>query len=109
LLDWVYRAASEELPGLLQDAGKDGLESFKASTDRLRKFVHGAISPPQKARALPPGYHTPRVKRAMQLLADGLDEAYSLAFQIPSPEFLAEFTEDEKRDIRELLKKEHII
>ena len=29
LLDWVDRAASQELPGLLKDAGKDGLESFK--------------------------------------------------------------------------------
>ncbi len=108
LLDWVYRAASEELPGLLQDAGKDGLESFKASTDRLRKFVHGAIVPPQAARGLPPGYYTPRVKRAMQLLADGLDEAYSLAFQIPSPAFPAELTEEEKRRLRELLQREHV-
>jgi hypothetical protein len=104
LLDWVYRAASDELPRLLQDAGKDGLESFKASTDRLRKFVHGAIVPPQAAKGLPPGYRTPRVRRAMQLLADGLDEAYMLAFEIPSPEFPAEFTDQEKRRIRELLK-----
>jgi hypothetical protein len=104
LLDWVYRAASEELPGLLQDSGKDGLESFKASTDRLRKFVHGAIAPGQNARGLPPGYHTPRVKRAMQLLADGLDEAYRLAFQIPSPEFPAELTPEELERIRQFMR-----
>ncbi len=103
LLDWVYRAASEELPGLLQDAGKDGLESFKASTDRLRKFVHGAVAPGQNARGLPPGYHTPRVKRAMQLLADGLDEAYRLAFEIPAPEFPAELTPEELARIRQYI------
>jgi Bacterial Ig-like domain (group 3)/SdrD B-like domain len=103
LLDWVYRAASEELPSLLQDAGKDGLESFTASTDRLRKFVHAAIVPPQNARGLPPGYYTPRVKRALQLLADGLDEAYSLAFQVRPPEFPAELTPEELRRIRQAL------
>jgi hypothetical protein len=103
LLDWVYRAASEELPSLLQDAGKDGLESFTASTDRLRKFVHASIVPPQNARGLPPGYYTPRVKRALQLLADGLDEAYRLAFQIRPPEFPAELTPDELRRIRQAL------
>ena len=63
-----------------------------------------AIVPPQAAKGLPPGYRTPRVRRAMQLLADGLDEAYMLAFEIPSPEFPAEFTDQEKRRIRELLK-----
>lgn len=105
LLDWVYRSASEELPGLLQDAGKDGLESFKSATDQLRKFVRAAID--QRAPGIPPGYYTPRVSRAMQLLADGLDEAFLLASEIPSPEFPAEFTEEEKRGIRELLKSEH--
>jgi len=103
LLDWVYRAASEELPGLLQDAGKDGLESFKASTDRLRKFVHCAIAPPQNARGLPPGYYTPRVKRAMQLLADWLDEAYRLAYEVHQPEFPAELTQEELAIIRRKL------
>jgi hypothetical protein len=103
LLDWVYRAASEELPGLLQDAGKDGLESFTASTDRLRKFVHGAVSPGQNARGLPPGYYTPRVKRALQLLADGLDEAYRLAFQIRKAEFPAQLSPEELTRIRQYI------
>ncbi|MBV9762164.1 MAG: hypothetical protein JO340_16495 [Acidobacteriaceae bacterium] len=103
LLDWVDRAATEELPALLQDAGKDGLESFKASTDRLRKFVHASMSPPQDARGLPPGYHTPRVKRALKLLADGLDEAYGLAFEVRSAEFPAELSPDEVKRIREAL------
>lgn len=103
LLDWVDRAATDELPALLQDAGKDGLESFKASTDRLRKFVHASMSPPQEARGLPPGYHTPRVKRALKLLADGLDEAYGLAFEVRAAEFPAELSPDEIKRIREAL------
>jgi hypothetical protein len=82
LLDWIDRAATDELPRLLQDAGKDGLESLELVTDRLRRFAHGAIVPPQNAPSLPPGYYTPRVKRAMQLLADGLDETYKLAVQL---------------------------
>lgn len=103
LLDWVYRATAEELPALLQDAGKDGLASFKASTDRLRKFVHGAISPVQETRGLPPGYHTPRVKRAMRLLADGLDDAYKLAFQVGPAEFPVELRPEELNRIREFM------
>jgi hypothetical protein len=98
LLDWVNRSASEELPALLQDAGKDGLESFKMSTNRLRKFVHGSVEltfdRSYQSRGLPPGYRTPRVRRALQLLADGLDEAYKLAFQVPSAEFPAEVSQN---------------
>jgi hypothetical protein len=104
LLDWVYRAASEELPMLLQDAGKDGIESFKASTDRLRRFVHASRVPPQRAPGLPPGYYTPRVQRALQLLADGLDEAYGLAHQIRPPELPIDFTAEERQELRGLLR-----
>jgi hypothetical protein len=103
LLDWVYRSASEELPALLQDAGKDGIESFKASTDRLRRFVHASRVPPQHAPALPPGYYTPRVQRSLQLLADGLDEAYGLAHQIRLPDLPVPFTDKEMKDLRKLL------
>jgi hypothetical protein len=103
LLDWVDRAVSDELPRLLQDAGKDGLESLQRVTNRLRKFVHGAIVPPQSAPGLPPGYHTPRVKRAMQLLADGLDETYKLAVQLRPPDLPVEVSPD---DLRRLIRDE---
>jgi hypothetical protein len=101
LLDWVYRAASEELPGLLQDAGKDGLPSFKRASDKLRRFVRAAIG--QRAPGIPDGYRTPRVIQAMRLLADGLDEAFFLASEIQPAEFPAEFTEEEKKRLIELL------
>ena len=97
------RAASDELPRLHQHAGKDGLESLQRVTDKLRKFVHGAIVPPQSAPSLPPGYHTPRVKRAMKLLADGLDETYKLAVQLRPSEFPVELTPEELRQIRQQL------
>jgi hypothetical protein len=115
LLDWVYRAASEELPGLLQDAGKDGIESFKRVTDRLRKFVRAAIPSHrvvggveigQHAPGLPPGYFTPRVKQALKLLADGLDEAYFLASEIPPPDFPADLTTQQLKQIVQILQEQ---
>jgi hypothetical protein len=112
LLDWVDRSVSQELPALLQDAGKDGLESFKMSTNRLRRLVHGALELAHRrshiarelARGLPPGFHTPRVQRAVLLLADGLDEAYRLAFQVHSPQFPAEVSPKELSAIETELK-----
>jgi len=103
LLDWIDRAASEELPRLLNDAGKDGLASLKSVVDQLRKFARGAIAPPQKAPGLPPGYHTPRVKRALELLADGLDETFRLASPIQPPDLSLEVSPDVIKDIRQEL------
>ena len=40
------------------------------------------------------------------LLADGLDEAYFLASEIRLPELPPELTEEEKKEIRELLQRE---
>jgi hypothetical protein len=92
LLDWVDRAASDELPRLVQDAGKDSISSMVDILDTLRKFAHAAvIAPfgPQPLNGLPPGYRTPRVQRALIELADQLDEAFRLASQIKSPRFPA--------------------
>jgi hypothetical protein len=85
LLEWVDRAASQELPQVLQTSGKDSLPTVKSVLDELRHFVHGAIIPPQNAPNLPPGYRTPRVQRTLQELADSLDEAYQLAFRLHEP------------------------
>jgi hypothetical protein len=112
LLDWVNQSAGSELPALLQDAGKDGLRSFTASTDRLRKLIHGAVELSRaetplarlRARGLPPGYHTPRVRNAMKLVADGLDEAFILATQVRPDEFPAELSPEELKKIREDIK-----
>lgn len=103
LLDWVDNSVSTELPALLQDAGKDALSSFRASTDRLRQFVHGAANQAHDTRGLPPGFHTPRVKRALKLLADGLDEAYMLALQVHRDDVTPQLDENEKTVIRRLI------
>ncbi len=103
LLDWVYSSASQELPGLLQDAGKDGLHSFRSASNRLRKFVHAAVHISEHARGLPPGFGTPRVKRAFRLLADGLDEAYSSAVAVHSPDLPVELSADELKQIRAVI------
>jgi hypothetical protein len=91
LLDWVQRASSDELPRLLQDAGKDGLPSLTSILDNLRKFVRAALikqlGGAQDSPGLPPGYRTPRVQRALQELADQLDETLRLASQINPPRF----------------------
>lgn len=91
LLDWVDRTSSDELPRLLQDAGKDGLPSLTSIVDNLRKFVRAALlkslGGAQDSPSLPPGYRTPRVQRALQELADQLDETYRLASQINPPRF----------------------
>lgn len=87
LMDWTERATSDELPKLLQDAGKDAIVPVTSVVNELRHFVRAAIIPPQVPTRLSPGYKTPRVQRALVELADSLDEAYTLASKIQSPRF----------------------
>ncbi len=92
LLDWVYRVVAEEAPRLVQDSGKDGVIAFFPVVNKLRKLVQGAKvrgagGVQDLARqALPAGYGTPRVQRALDELADGLDDVTILAGQIYVPE-----------------------
>jgi hypothetical protein len=88
LLDWIDRAASVELPAQLQDSGKDAIHTVTEVVGDLHKFVHTAIHLPLKG--LPPGYNTPRVRRAMSLLAGSLSETLRLASQIKPPDFPVE-------------------
>jgi hypothetical protein len=99
LLDWVDRFATKEGISLVQDGGKDGIKAFRRITDDLRKFMHGAlikhsvgggrVDGAQERGSLPPGFSTPRVQRALQELANQLDETHKLAFPIQSPQFSA--------------------
>ncbi|HEY3625387.1 MAG TPA: hypothetical protein VGL00_03850 [Terracidiphilus sp.] len=89
LLDWIDTAVSKELPAQLQDSGKDAIETLKLVIKNLHGFVHAAILPQQPLKGLPPGYRTPRVQRALRLLADSLHETYRLAQKIKQPDFLA--------------------
>ncbi|MFL6193976.1 MAG: collagen binding domain-containing protein, partial [Thermoanaerobaculia bacterium] len=82
LLSWVESAASEEGPELIQNGGKAGVVAFQPTLDRLALLVNGALVPPQNPAALPAGYRTARVQRALQELAEHLDETARLAGQI---------------------------
>jgi hypothetical protein len=93
LMDWISRTAAQEAPRLLQDAGKDGVIAIFPTLDLLRKLVHGAMiaAPPYNGaqnpnvQPLPRGFLTDRVQRALQMLADQLDEATQLAGEISQP------------------------
>ena len=87
LLDWVDRAASQELPQQLQDSGKDAIGAMKHVLANLHRFVRTALLPTQPFKGLPPGYRTPRVQRAMRELAQQLHETLKLANQVKSPDF----------------------
>jgi hypothetical protein len=87
LLDWVDSAASKELPAQLQDSGKDAIDTLKQVVEKLHSFVRAALLPQQPLKGLPPGYRTPRVQRALRLLADSLSETSRLAKNVKQPDF----------------------
>jgi hypothetical protein len=90
LLDWIDRAASVELPAQLQDSGKDAISTVTQVVGDLHRFVYTAILPNLPLTGLPPGYRTPRVQRALRLLAESLRETHKLANQIKPPDFPVE-------------------
>lgn len=79
LLEWVTRASREEGPRIIQDAGKDGVQAFAPVLDKLRKLIYATRDISRTNRVLPPGMRTPRVRRALEVLAGQLDEATNLA------------------------------
>jgi hypothetical protein len=78
LLDWVTRASREEGPRIIQDAGKDGVLAFAPVLDKLRKLIYATRDVSRTSKVLPPGMRTPRVRRALEVLAGQLDEATDL-------------------------------
>jgi hypothetical protein len=81
LLDWVTRASRDEGPKIVQDAGKDGVLAFAPILNELRKLIHATrkITHTGQGATLPDGMRTPRVRRAVEVLAAQLDEAANLA------------------------------
>ncbi len=82
LLDWVLRVSQDEGPRIIQDAGKDGVLAFKPVLNTLRVLVRATakIARERSAQnAMPAGMRTPRVDRAITVLAAQLDEAANLA------------------------------
>lgn len=89
LLDWITRASRDEGPRIVQDAGKDGVLAFVPVLDKLRILVHATRKAARTGVALPDGMRTPRVGRALQVLAAQLDEAANyarLARREPAPQ-----------------------
>ncbi len=87
LLDWLTRFARTEGRELLEDSGKDGGEAFKETTEELNKLVNDASNAYQVSRgnAMPPGYRTPRVHRAISSLSNQINSMYTLSQAIKSP------------------------
>jgi hypothetical protein len=81
LLDWVTRASRDEGPRIVQDAGKDGVLAFAPILDELRRLIYATrkLAHSGGAVAFPDGLRTPRVRRALEVLAAQLDESASLA------------------------------
>jgi hypothetical protein len=79
LLDWVIRASRDEGPRIVQDAGKDGVLAFFPVLNRLRILIHATREAIHNQHTLPHGLRTPRVRRALHVLAGQLDEAADLA------------------------------
>lgn len=84
LLAWVERFASEEGPQLIREGGKLGARAFVPTIDLLRSLVRDAMVAPagaQDGSKLPASYRVPRVQRALQELADQLDDCFELVQQ----------------------------
>jgi hypothetical protein len=81
LLDWVVRASRDEGPKIVQDAGKDGVLAFAPILNELRILIHATrqLTHSAQGATLPDGMRTPRVRRAVEVLAAQLDEAANLA------------------------------
>jgi hypothetical protein len=81
LLDWVVRASRDEGPKIVQDAGKDGVLAFSPILNELRILIHATrkLTHSHQGATLPDGVRTPRVRRALEVLAAQLDEAANLA------------------------------
>lgn len=82
LLGWIDQVAANEGPQLIKDGGKQGVISFQPTVDRLAQLAAGALlGTIEDPDALPAGYRTARVQRALQELADHLAEASNLVKQ----------------------------
>jgi hypothetical protein len=88
LLDWVVRAARDEGPRLIQDAGRDGVNAFAPQLQELQTIVQQTrtlIRTP--GSTLPDGMRTPRVHRAFQVVEAQLTEATRLAGLVQQQSF----------------------
>lgn len=89
LFDWISHAATEEIPHLIQDAGKDGVAASTPLLSRLLNLITTATPEPDTTN---PPYNTRRVKRAVAEVQGHLQAALNLAKDVrrtqPAPKFV---------------------
>jgi hypothetical protein len=82
LLAWVADYAAEQGPRLIEEGGKIAVgETFLPIAITLRNLVYGALQA-TNANALPAGFRSQRVRRALEELATQLHQLALLAFPI---------------------------
>ena len=80
---WVQNFAATEGPQLIQTGGKFGVQhSFLPVIQNFQIMADGAVDPNPANTGLPRGFHTARVQRALQQLADDLQQLIVLASQV---------------------------
>ena len=80
---WVQNFAATEGPQLIQTGGKFGVQhSFLPVIQNFQIMADGAVDPNPANAGLPRGFHTARVQRALQQLADDLQQLIVLASQV---------------------------
>ena len=93
-LDWVNHFALEEGPRLIREGGKDGvINAFSPTIKRLRDLTVAAAKEAAQPSGNPTrGFHTFRVRRALEELTTDLNETFKLANQVkrlPGPNVTA--------------------
>jgi hypothetical protein len=82
LLAWVERFASQEGPQLIEEGGKQGLANFRETVTLLRTLVEQA----GEQTGMPDAYEKRRVQRALEELAQQLQNAAARVDDIEPPE-----------------------
>jgi hypothetical protein len=87
LLQWTEHVALEEGPRLLREGGKDGALALVPKLETLTQLLKGGFAIAQKASFNPvQGFHTPRVRRALQEIVTHSEQTLALTRQLqPSP------------------------
>jgi hypothetical protein len=83
LFGWVERFALEEAPRLIREGGKDGVEAFRPTLEKLEYLV-GRSADIASAQADNPtaGFHTKRVQFALREVHLGVKNALALTGQL---------------------------
>ncbi len=83
LLGWVERFALEEGPRLIREGGKDGVEAFKPTLEKLEYLVgRGADIASAQADNPTAGFHTKRVQFALREVHLGVKNSLALVRQL---------------------------